>query len=354
MVSSARSGRQLKSLNRERVSNKLMLDDIRDSIFILDLNGRIVYVNDEACQSLGFSKDELIGKDVRTLDTPEYASMVSHKISKIHEKGYIIHNTMHRCKDGSIKVSEHLARLISIDGVEYVFGLAKDISDVSARIAAYVSAQEKEREWVTIEIHDRVLQSLTGLQHRMEAFKCEARSAEQSKVELGDISKQLSATIFEIRTLMKELYPDTLARYGLVGLIREELNRVGDEIGCDVEFKDKLKMRLPKYLETTLYRVYHEALLNVKKHSHATKIKVNLKTIDSQVILDVIDNGTGFNAKSVDIARPGGLESMRERTEIVGGLFTIKSEANRGTHVKALIPIVDDFQMERQALGSVN
>ncbi|WP_303677136.1 PAS domain S-box protein [Dehalococcoides mccartyi] len=319
------------------IVNKLLLNDIRDYIFILDMDGKIMFVNEQACKARGYTQEELIGRSILELDTPETAALAFQKIQEAKEKGFALHNIAHKCKNGAIKISELLTRIVEIEGKEYVFGLAKDISEVQARVAAYVNAQEKEREWVSIEIHDRVIQNLTGISHKIDALSSAKESCVSKQIELKELSKQMQASIAEARNIMRELYPNTLARYGLIKLIQEELARLQDELNCNTSLNNSIVNLIPPYLETTIYRVFHEALLNIKKHSQASQVTVNLKETEINIFLEVCDNGVGFDAKNIDWSRPGGMESMRQRIEIVGGIFSIRSGL-KGTRIRGLLP----------------
>ena len=332
------SSRPLKSSAKQLpVINKLLLYDIRDYIFILDMNGKIVFANEQACADRGYSQKELVGMSILELDTPETAALAFQKIQETKEKGIALHNISHRCKNGTIKISELLTRIVEIEGKEYIFGLAKDISDVQARVAAYVNAQEKEREWISIEIHDRIIQNLTGISHKIDALISTKEPFNNKRIELIQLSKQMQASIIEARNIMRDLYPNTLARYGLIKLIQEELIHLRDKVNCNTILNNSIVNPIPPYLETTIYRVFHEALLNIIKHSRASQVIVNLKETDINFLLEICDNGVGFEVKHIDWSRPGGMESMRQRIEIIGGVFSIRSGA-RGTRIRGLLP----------------
>lgn len=318
------------------IANKLLLSDIRDSIFILDMDGKIVFVNEQACKTRGYKQKELIGMNILELDTPETAALAFQKINEAKENGFALHNIAHKCKNGTIKISELLTRIVEIKGKEYVFGLAKDISEIQARVAAYVSAQEKEREWVSIEIHDRVIQNLTGISYKIDALSS-VKELHVKENELKELSKQMQASIAEARSIIRELYPSTLTRYGLVKLIQEELLNLQAELNCKTSLNNSIVDSIPPYLETTIYRVLHEALFNIRKYSQASQVMVNLRETEINILLEVRDNGVGFNAKSIDWSRPSGMESMRQRIEIVGGIFSIRS-GSKGTRIRGLLP----------------
>ncbi|AII58857.1 ATPase [Dehalococcoides mccartyi CG4] len=322
-------------------ANDLMISGIRDSVFIADLNGKIVFANDQACKVHGYTKDEFKGLNVIDIVPPERVKEVMPHINKVKAQGYSIHNSIHRCKNGEIKISEISLRLIEMDNHEYILALFKDISEFQTKIQTYVAAQEKEREWVSIEIHDRIVQNLSGILHQINALTlCKKPFNKDKRDKLDELSGQLNNTIIEARSIMRELYPGTLTRYGLIRLIQEESIHLQDEMHCEIKFNHSLTKAVPPYLETTIYRIVHEALLNAKKYSQASQIVVDLNRTDKNISLDICDNGIGFCLKNVDWIRPSGLQSMRQRAEIVSGTFCIRSGV-KGTCIHVLLPIIN-------------
>jgi signal transduction histidine kinase len=95
--------------------------------------------------------------------------------------------------------------------------------------------------------------------------------------------------------------------------------------------------RLSREAEISLYRIAQEAMVNAHRHGHATRIELRLKGHDGQVMLEVVDNGRGFNPQ-----RPPhhglGLTSMRERVTGLGGRLDIDSRPGR-THLRACLPL---------------
>ena len=90
-------------------------------------------------------------------------------------------------------------------------------------------------------------------------------------------------------------------------------------------------------IEQTLYRVVQEALANVTRHSGATGVEVHLTWESTRVILRIVDNGHGFDLPAAE-GKGVGLQSMRERVQESGGMFTVESNAS-GTRIEAVIPI---------------
>ena len=221
--------------------------------------------------------------------------------------------------------------------------LKQDERKIRELAAAYVRAQEEERQWIALEVHDRLVQTLTAAFHQLQALKSISGAEPEFKELTADAFHLVKEAISETRNIMKELYPETLTKFGLPPLIREELQRLEEETGCAMSFTSNCQMRLPKDIETTFYRIFHEALLNVKKHAAgASNVTVHLNLNSGNAELMVEDNGTGFNVAAAQKKNkgPGGLESMLRRAEIIGGKVSIDSQPGRGTKVSVRIPLL--------------
>jgi len=144
----------------------------------------------------------------------------------------------------------------------------------------------------------------------------------------------------EMRALIFELRPESLETEGLVAALvkHAEALKARHQIDVSLDLCDEPPVALE--VKEILYRVAQEALHNTIKHAQATQIEVRLTCEDQKLVLEVGDNGIGFDPAQ---EFPGhlGLLSMRERVEGTGGSFRIVSAFHQGTKIRAQIPIAD-------------
>ncbi len=117
--------------------------------------------------------------------------------------------------------------------------LKQDERKIRHLASAYVRAQEEERQWIALEVHDRLVQTLTAAFHQLQAFKSMPQAEPDSIVRevATDAFNLVKDAINETRNIMKELYPETLAKFGLHPLIREELQHLEEAQGFDKCFR---------------------------------------------------------------------------------------------------------------------
>lgn len=211
-------------------------------------------------------------------------------------------------------------------------------------VGKLLAAQEEERRHVAYEIHDGLTQVAIATHQHLQTFAEDHPPG--TPVEEGVLNRVLSLakrTVVDARQVIAGLRPTTLDDFGLAAAIRQELAALRAE-GFEVEYEENFgEKRLPDQVETTLYRVFQEALTNVRKHSGASLVQASLKMKAGGVKLEVRDDGRGFDPRSVpDTGGPGeriGLTSMRERISLTGGRLEIQSNPGEGAAVSAEVPI---------------
>jgi len=211
------------------------------------------------------------------------------------------------------------------------------------RIVEITRAQEEERRRISRELHDDLGPSLAALANRIRTARQQVRTAPaQVEDDLGEIAGDLSGYIRDIRKLMYELRPLALDQVGLVGALRQHVERFGNEEGVRVSFSTSTDVQLHPFTEMTVFRVVQEALSNVQRHSGAGRAAVQLSQAGSELEATVEDDGRGFDVEAVLAGRASqglGLLTIQERAELVGGIITIVSKPGAGCRVTLRVPL---------------
>jgi PAS domain S-box-containing protein len=206
-----------------------------------------------------------------------------------------------------------------------------------------LSVQEEERKRIARELHDGIGQSLSALKFLLEnrLQMMEKNSAPGDLQPLESMIPMLQNAIEEVRQMQTDLRPPTLDDLGIRATLSwfcREYQRIYSEIRIEQEIEVR-ENEIPHDLKTVIYRVLQEAMNNVAKHSGAKRVRLSLAKKNGWIQLRVEDNGSGFDPRKVlSEERTGygfGLTSMRERTELSGGSFSIESIQGRGTILQA-------------------
>jgi signal transduction histidine kinase len=208
-----------------------------------------------------------------------------------------------------------------------------------------ITAQEDERTRIARELHDNLGQLLGGLALRLEALERMTDPDSQQALEI--LNQAQSLVTFgtnRMYDLILDLRPAALDDLGLLATLRAHAQRTVNGTGLTVEFDTSgLNGRLPPEVETVLYRIFQEALNNVVRHAHATRVQVSLARRNHSLIGRIGDNGCGFDPVTInanpDNHRGLGLLGMQERVAHCGGRLEIRSQPGQGTILTIYIPL---------------
>lgn len=191
-------------------------------------------------------------------------------------------------------------------------------------------AHEEERKRLARELHDGLGQTLLTTK-----FNLQRMNLEKKERFIEGVIEELSGSIDELREISAGLRPPFLEEMGLAMAIRMFGHRVAEKTGMQVDIEADLDSRPPVRTEDNFFRIFQEALGNAAKHSGAEHVRVSLKRSKDRVIMEVVDDGLGFDyLKALSEGRGIGLNTMEERVNLMGGIFVVKSSTSKGTTIR--------------------
>jgi len=238
----------------------------------------------------------------------------------------------------SILADAHVARIGGTLNV-LLDGLTSDRARMRRLAAEVISAGDRERAHIARELHDSAAQSLVALVYQLSAAERDVAAHAPGDAELaerlGNIKTMATSVLEEVRMLAHTVHPRVLDDLGLPAALR----RLGREVEATARATvmisaDESAANVPPTLASVLYRVAQEAITNAIRHASPSTVEVRLTTTPTDVTLEIVDDGGGFDVEEAERRRPGmGLFTMRERVSLVNGAFAIDSRPGRGTNV---------------------
>jgi signal transduction histidine kinase len=212
------------------------------------------------------------------------------------------------------------------------------LSSVSRKL---IEAQEKERTRIARELHDDISQRLALLTIELERLRetspdlpTEARSR------LGEIQKQTAELGSDVQSMSHELHSSKLEYLGIATAMRGFCKEFSEQQKVEIDFRhDDIPSSVPPEVSLCLFRILQEALQNAAKHSGVRHFDVELRCASDAINLSVRDSGSGFDRDDALKTRGLGLISMMERMKLVGGRISIDSQPQRGTAIRAIVPL---------------
>ncbi len=196
-----------------------------------------------------------------------------------------------------------------------------------------------EREKLMRDLHDSVSQKLYGLVTLTEAAQAglEAGSKVVPSQVLAKIGDNARQAVKEMRLFLYQMQPVDLEQGGLISALHHRLGAVEGRADIQAKFMPDEGIVISKEKEIALYYIAQEALNNILKHAQASSVLVKFRQTRKSVILEITDNGEGFDPKNADQSGIG-LQNIKSRTSQVGGKLKITSSPESGTKVKVTLP----------------
>jgi PAS domain S-box-containing protein len=335
--------------------HRLLLSAAVDGIVELDSEGRILRVNDAFCAMVHLSPDEAVGRkwaemamvagadpSLATLPETGEATVVTDRGTAYLEARK---SPVPTTPPGTLLlIRDVTASKVSEQTIRSLFQFLQDRDEDRTRLLTRTNAAiENERNRIARDLHDGPVQGISAAALSLEAARLmvEAGEAKRAAEMLQSISAELSGEALSLRRVMSDLRPPVLEERGLIPAVYDLSARFQRELHIPVRVHALSNAEVPPEIETIAYRVLQEALSNVRKHAAATHASVRVEASAGTLRVVVEDNGRGFDPEQArEFLRGGkvGLASMRERAELVGGTFTVRSSPDGGTAVTASLP----------------
>ena len=253
----------------------------------------------------------------------------------------------HTYSEREQKILEQLVAQIAdaIDNAKAHNSLKNQQLRVRQLLTQAVRAQEEERKRISADLHDSVAQWLVAASYRAQTCNelLSGHNNNEAQGELAAIESTIDKSLKELRRVVTGLRPPALDELGLSHALRQSLEDLKTD-GVDCQFsKVGTPVRLSSSTEIAVYRMVQEALSNVRKHANATKVNLRLQFQADKLLVEVRDNGRGFNlSQTLDSAISVGhmgILGMRQRVEALGGDIKIKTGEGAGTTITLRLPI---------------
>jgi signal transduction histidine kinase len=199
--------------------------------------------------------------------------------------------------------------------------------------------QREERRRIARDLHDIVLQDLSGALQSLRLTHLRSRGAEP-KLDFEEELEALRRAVAGLRSAIHDLRHEKERPFVESVQSLVELNRqLTPERNVTLVIEEEFPEVLPAEVSVELSRVLQEALTNTRRHSEAKNVEVKLRLEDQEVLTEVTDDGRGFDPASVQAGV--GLSAMRERVEALGGEIEVRSRPGEGTNVTVRVPLAD-------------
>ena len=221
----------------------------------------------------------------------------------------------------------------------------RDLVRLYLRDARHAVSEERTR--IALDLHDGLVQTLVGLNYKMEMLdQYAAPCAGRPQSRLKEITEQLGKAIEEARYVVFNLKPIYFEKLELMPALKSYLKSHEKQSGVETSVKiTGDDARISPRAKVFLFRIIQESLSNVKRHARATRVDVDIHVKARDLVAVIRDNGVGFNIKKIrkDPRKWAsfGVRGIEERAKLLGGLASIESVPGEGTAVRVALPLDD-------------
>lgn len=330
-----------------------LVESQQELIVRVDPEGRLTFVNDAYCRTLGKRREDLLGQSflpyvhpddhVFTRNAMEALSRPPYRVS-VEQRIFTANGVCWMAWEDYAIRDEH-------DVILEIQAVGRDITDRKQIEQRVRNAQEDERKRIARELHDGVAQLLVSARIHLDLADGKKNDPPSIQAQLVQSRTLLTQALRDIRGLVWALRPPILNDMGLVDALRDLATNFTQNTATVVSFFCDTEIpRLAPERETALYRIAQEALSNSVQHAHASQVMITLETYGEKLHLVVVDNGLGLSTQEpLSGARASnganrrerrglGLQNMRERAAEIGGELLLRSTPGRGVEIRVSVP----------------
>ncbi len=331
-------------------------------IYEIDIpNLKILRANEAMCEVMGYSRGEILQLHPLVFLTKESRKSLFKRYQRIlaGKKVSEIIECRVRTKSGAVLWVLMNGKIIFEDGKpvratiivhditerkKYEAALRESENRLRFLSAELLTAQEKERKKIALEIHDNFGAHLAAIKYSLEQKLFEMKNGlpeHGKRISIENIITMVENSIADARSIMMDLRPSVLDDLGIlatIGWFCREFQKTYAQVRMENEI-DVAEEDIPDLLKVVIFRVLQEATSNMAKHSRGDRIDITLVKRAGRIHFSIADNGVGFDPQTKlspqNPSRGLGLNSMRERVENSGGKFFLQAEPGRGTQITA-------------------
>jgi PAS domain S-box-containing protein len=326
-----------------------------------DFEGRYLFVNEAWEKIQGRSRQDWEGRTIAEVWPPEMAALIGASDEQVITRGESVQTIedipqadgTHNWLINKFPIQDQDGRPILVGAVGIDITLRRRAEEALREseqrlrflTSKLLSAQERERKRISMELHDELGQSLAVLKLQIRAIERALRDDQQDlKAESRELLHYLDGVIDDIRRLSRDLSPAILEDLGLQSALKYLINGVSKHYTVSHTFGvEDLDHLFPSEAQIMIYRIFQECLTNISKHAGATEVSIAIEEKDGVISLVFEDNGAGFDPSQVSARRASGrglgLAALDERARMLGGTLSIRSQPGAGTRVTCVIPV---------------
>jgi PAS domain S-box-containing protein len=344
------------ALRRSENRYRTLVETMTQGVAVTDEKFALRYANPRFCAMLAYGEAEIIGRPLTDFIDPSSVTQLVKQLARLRlgecepfeivcvKKGggkLVVLFSPNRVTDGQGQFSGSFAVVTDLTSlITSASSLRKSEAELRALSFGLMRGQEAERRRISRELHDDLGQALTSAKLQMAFVR--KNLPDSLKEECDSVTQQLSHALEKVRGLSAGLSPVIVEDLGFLTAIHWLLDDFSRQNNIRVTLSsEEAEPPLSGDARIILYRIFQEALANIRKHAKAKTVTVVIRKQEGDISFSVADDGRGFDLDMVYRGKPSGLglTTIRERIRMLEGHFDLWSERGRGTRLSFTIPL---------------
>jgi len=335
---------ELRKVSEQRF--RTLFNNTSDLIVVVDKKGNLIESNLAASEALGYSKTELMTKNISEIVSGKDAGILSEISSKLSKYDKHIFETEYLSSSGAFIPVEINAKYLNLNREEYLICISRIITERREMrkkiLKTIIDTEEKERKRFAKELHDGLGPLLSTIKLYINELESDAIEQAEKKEYITYCNELIDEAVASTRTISNNITPNIITGYGLVKSIESFCNRINKTQQVQIQFKTlNIGHKFDETIELIFYRIVTELINNTIKHASASEISIVLELLNNNLILTYKDNGIGFDLKKVleDEHSGMGLRNIISRINSINGSYSFLETGTKGSGMTIKIDI---------------
>jgi len=351
IVASGADGDRVYTLKGADEAYRLMIQNMGEGALTVAPDGLILFSNEKLASILAIPHERVIGSSFHDFIVPEDAGIFSALLTNKLRGSAKCQVRLKGLCGMPVPVSLSVNRM-DFDGVHCFCAIITDLTDqkrneevLHALSSRLLQVQDEDRRRIARGLHDGAFQRLAALEFKLALVgQASHELPPAAQWNLKECLELVGECCKDLGNLAYLIQPPLLEEQGLGPALRAYVTGYNRRLGPQISLNFPSRLgRLPADVETTLFRIAQEALINIERHSGSATAEIRFLRKPDELILEIADHGCGISKEILNqlnsgTALPGiGIAGMRERVRLLGGLMKISS-SNHGTRVRVNLP----------------
>ncbi len=328
------------ALRQSEHNFRTLFNNSSDEMLVSDMQGNILEMNEKACVTLEYERDQLLTMNLLELKPEKRARQFLENRKKLQHMGSLIYDSEYLTRTGKLIPVEINSRLLDFNHQQAILSISRNLklrNELERKVlSAVIQTEERERERFSKDMHDGLGPLLSTVKLYVGEIANNENPTHEKELYIKQVNDIIDEAVTSTREISNNLMPRVIHEYGVVKAIQAFCNKINLTNRIKIEFNTTgVDQNMDMNIQLILFRVISELINNTIKHAQASLISIHIEVKGDKIRLEFNDNGIGFNTEKImgDKKTGIGLKSIISRIKSINGTCNFSSEEGKGFRI---------------------